>query len=499
MKKNDWFILIATSAYTFLFYEQSPGINFFLFSILLTTLCLIRNAQLIKDFSWLTIATGTLVSGFSVFYFGTPLTVYANILSLFLLAAFSFNSQTSLFISLFNSFYSLLWSIPLFITNLTNIDRTNETATPSKAKRFLLFLLPLFVAVIFFMLYRASNPLFEKITDQINFDFISVEWIIFTAFGFVLMYGFFYHKFVKKFTDADHGNSDTLSFISEEKHQSSWVASIISKSNELFTGVTLFVLLNLLLFSVNGIDIYYLYIIQHLPDDLTLSQYLHDGANALIFSIVLAIAIILFYFRGRLNFLENNKILKGLTYLWIAQNVFLIVTTAKRNFFYVSDFGLTHKRIGVYIFLALCIIGLLTAFIKVLKVKSSWFLFRKNTWIWYLTLVLATIINWDALIARHNLNLAEKKNIAADYFYLGDLSYTSLSTLFEFYVAEKKNSVDSKTFDSYFLSLMKSKYRVLSNNVEGADWQSSCLLEFKSKKEIEELMKDDPFFFPKTN
>ena len=35
MKRNDWILLIAVAAYSFLFYEQSPGINFLIFTIVL--------------------------------------------------------------------------------------------------------------------------------------------------------------------------------------------------------------------------------------------------------------------------------------------------------------------------------------------------------------------------------------------------------------------------------------------------------------------------------
>ena len=49
MKKTEWLILIATAAYSYLFYEQTDGINFLLFSILLTGLCLCRDIILFRQ------------------------------------------------------------------------------------------------------------------------------------------------------------------------------------------------------------------------------------------------------------------------------------------------------------------------------------------------------------------------------------------------------------------------------------------------------------------
>ncbi len=489
MKKNDWFILTATFAYTFLFYEQTAGLNFFIFSVLLVALSAALNKESIRKLTWQVSAVGTLLSGFGVFYLGTGLAVRANLVSLLLLSAFSFNASSSLFVSLINALFSFLSAVPYIIIRAVSAKHNADSEGANRFKRAILFMYPLFAAFVFFLLYRASNPLFANVTNLINFDFISMEFILFTLSGFVLMSAFFYHQIIKRFSEADSRNSDILSVVSEEDHRNSWMAKVISQPSELFTGISFFALLNLLLLSVNGIDTWYLYILQQLPADLSLSEYLHDGTNALIFSIVLAIGIIVFYFRGRLNFIENNKVIKALAYLWIAQNIFLIITIAKRNWFYVSNFGLTQKRIGVYVFLALCIIGLVTTFIKVYKVKSTWFLFRKNTWVWYGVLVAACLVNWDWIIADHNLNLAMEKGEPADGVYLSRLSYGSLAVLYKYYAADKKPGTGS-LFDKWMVLQMQRKYAALTREVSNADWQSACLLKIKAQREIESLTKN---------
>ena len=337
------------------------------------------------------------------------------------------------------------------------------------------------VALIFFLLYRASNPLFEKVTDEINLDFISWGWIIFTLIGFLLMCGFFYHNVIKRFTEADEKSPDQLALITEEEHQQTYIAKQITLPNELFTGKVLLILLNLVLLSANSVDIYYLYILHKLPAGLTQAQFLHDGTNSLIFSIALAIAILLFYFRGRLNFVENNGLLRLAAYAWIAQNIFLVATTAQRNYFYISQYGLTHKRIGVYIFLGLCIIGLVTTFIKVFLVKSNWFMFRKNTWVWYVTLVLSSLINWDAIIAGYNIRLGAERNTEIDFPFMLQLSYTSYPALFDYYTHSRHTDSDSTWV------ALNDNYAVLKQDYSKAGWQSTCWMKSEVISDVEAI------------
>jgi hypothetical protein len=152
----------------------------------------------------------------------------------------------------------------------------------------------------------------------------------------------------------------------------------------------------------------------------------------------MAIAIILFYFRGALNFYEKSKTIKMLAYVWIAQNVFMILSTMYRNNVYVTEYGLTYKRIGVYVYLLLTCAGLITTFIKIAKVKTNAYLFRVNGWIFYSVLIIAAFINWDRFIAE--VNITKAKQVQTDY--LLDLSYTVLPKLYTYH----NHPLDANTF-----------------------------------------------------
>jgi hypothetical protein len=484
MKTTDYLIIAATFAYTYLFFEQGAGINFFIFSILLVLFSLLKDTTLRKQRSWIAAALSAMITGFSVFYYGNSFATTTNLLSLLMLSAISFNPSGSLFISAFNALYTYLLTIPAMMVSAL-VKRNNEANEKGlNLGKILLLILPLTVSFVFFLLYRTANPLFAEVTDKINLDFISVDWLLFAFYGLILMYGFFQQRVMKRLTEKDAANTDQLQFVSEEAYKNSWMASFTSLSSEIFIGTALFILLNLLLLMVNGIDVYYLYILQKLPDNLSLSQYLHDGTDSLIASIIFAIAIILFFFRGRLNFIAENRSLRWLSYIWIAQNILLILSTAKRNWFYISNFGLTHKRLGVYNFLLLCVVGLVTSLLKVAKVKSNWFLFRKNSWIWFGTLVLCSLINWDAIIAEYNFRLAYGKNVKPDIYYLGQLSYTAMPVLLHYYKLEKEGKTEGKYFGEYLSGIIAINSKNLINESSHAEWQSICIIKQHSLKQI---------------
>ena len=353
MKRNDVPIILATAAYSILFYCQSAGLNYLIFNVMVIVLLLIRDSSLIRSRSFLAAATGTFVSSLFIFWYGTTLPFTADMLSLILLAGVSFDPKSSFIIACFHSIYTFI-GVNIFIL----VDAYERLTSPKADQRStnllnraVLAIFPIIIFIVFFFIYRQSNPIFDQLASKISFDFISFGWCCFTLGGFLFMYGFFKQRAISVIQKTDHETPDELVSISQDQHTQSIFGTIISLPNLIYTGVLLLVLLNLLLATVNCLDIYYIGILHSTPPGITFSQYLHNGTDALIASIILAVSVILFYFRGYLNFYENNRWLKNLSYIWIVQNIVLVISTACRNSIYISDYGLTNRRIGVFVYL----------------------------------------------------------------------------------------------------------------------------------------------------
>lgn len=458
MKKNDWILTLAVGLYSFLFYMQSAGINFILFNVGLIVLLGIKDSTQFKKGKRLFLMVGCLVSAFSIGWYGNLLSTIANVISLSLLASLSVNQHSSVVFGLINSFYSY-FSSPVFMY-LDRINRKNDNPKSELSttwRKAWLIVIPIIITLIFFFMYKESNPLFNDFTQKIQLDFISWTWIAFTLGGFVILYGFFYHQSIKSLSDIDEYTSNSI----RPNVDSSFTlfGKLLSLNDEIFSGIILFALLNGLLLVVNILDANYLFFDGTLPKGLTYSEFVHQGTGLLIFSILIAIAIILFYFRGALNFHEKSKVIRILAYLWIVQNVFMLFSTTLRNDLYISEYGLTYKRIGVYVYLFLCVLGLVTTFVKLVKIKSNMFLFRINGWLFYGVLVLATFVNWDVLITEFNSTYSKK----FEKGYLYGLSDTNLPQLFEL---EQNTTLKQKEFilnEDYSLAVKSKSY--LDSNI----------------------------------
>ncbi|HQI69554.1 MAG TPA: DUF4173 domain-containing protein [Bacteroidales bacterium] len=502
MKKNDVLLIISVALYSWLFYHQLPGINMLLFSAALIAMLLIRNKSLIKDTAWYITASGSIVSGVCVMLYGTWLAFAANLVSLSLLSSLSISRGSSVIMAGVYSVYSYLTSIGFMVVDLIERRMKKNSQTGSKFWLKAGIGVAIFaVLIVFFVLYRQSNPLFKDLTNKINLDFISWPWVRFTLLGFLVLYGFYYSRNFPAVYRWDVNIPMNLDANTYLEKGSRLFGKKINENGERVSGVVLLALLNVMLLVVNVLDIIYLWITNRPPEGMTLSENLHQGTTTLIISIVFAILIILFYFRGYINFSDKNKTIKWLALLWLLQNVFVLVSTGYRNLLYVSEYNLTYKRLGIYIWLTLTLIGLVTTIYKLVHKKTNLYLFKTNGWAFYIFFVLFACFNWDAVITKFNIQ--NSKNI--DKNYLVELSSpANIPDLLKLPADEKDFMQESTTEDqmyyedsyskrsyydklfyrgNYTAKLHKRLFDFLDNR-SSVGWQSWNLGAVKTEKEI---------------
>lgn len=484
MKKNDWLLLISVLLYSYLFYEQSAGINFFLFSIALVVCLLVKDPASLKSKSWLVAAAGSIISSACIMYYSSPLAIVTNIFSLGLLSVFSFSPKTSVFTSLFMTLCSVGSSCVFMFIDMFRRRKKSKAEERKKRPIYVTILMIVFIALItilFFVMYQSSNPLFKEFTKNINLDFISFPWIFFTLGGLLLMYGFWYNRHIPGLTDADQEADNNLN--EDKANSDGFLNRLFKLDTEHLTGAILFVVLNLMLLLLNGLDIAYLWIDGKLPEGMKHKEFVHDGVGALIASLIFAIIIMLYYFRGRLNYHSKNKTLKTLAYVWIAQNIFMIISTAYRNNMYIEESGISYKKIGLYVYLMLCLIGLITTYIKISKNKTNMYLVRVNPWCYYGIMVVSCLINWDVYITDFNLNKAFKENKKLEKYYLADLSFKNLPQLlmlpdsvksYDDYEARDYYFALRGTYFSSFKIALDKKLFNFMKDMQNPGWQSWC-------------------------
>lgn len=483
MKRNDWALLISVFLYSWLFYDQSAGINFFIFNISVVGLLLYRDNSLGKNMTWLSVATGALISSFFIFMYSSPLAIIANILSLAILSALSIDPKTSFLTSIFLTLCSTGSSMVFMFLDWVELKSKKIEGIykrPFYVKLFLI-LIPFLIALLFFFFYQTANPLFYDLTKDINLDFISIGWIFFTLSGLLLMYGFYNNNKLKGLVNVDKNASLDLS--PEIASRKNFLNGLMRLDTENISGLILFGMLNILLITVNILDLNYLWFDGTLPEGIKHKEFVHDGIGTLITSIIVAILIILFYFRGELNYYQKNKGIRYMAYLWIAQNAFMLFSTAYRNNMYIQESGLSYKKIGVYVYLLLTLVGLLTTFVKVWKLKTNWYLFRVNSAIYFYVLILSCVPNWDIFITDYNIkkHMEEKKDL--EKYLLLDLSFKNLPQLMS--LPDSLASKDDLKARDYYYSLrgvyytdfksgLHNKLFTFMDDMNEEEWQSTC-------------------------
>lgn len=432
MKKDIALIIISSILYSFLFYQEGAGVNFLIFTVLLITFQVVNNPKIIGLNTWLLAAVAGICSGVGIVLYGSALSITANIISLFTLSFTAYSIKTSFPVGLFHATYSVGSSVVFVVLDgfLPPYKQKNDKRKYrwSFTRFVFYFIIPSLAILVFFFLYRSGNIAFEQATEDIDLSFISPSWLLFLIGGSFLMYGFFRHHVIRPFQRLDENAGNTLI----EKSAPTKLDQLLDQHVEKRSGVVLLILLNLLILFMNATDVVFLLGGAILPDGVNLSDSVHNGVGSIITSIVFAVLIILFYFRGRLNFIEKNKTLKALAVVWIVQNLLMVASTAHRNYEYIAAHGLTYKRTGVYVYLVLTVIGLLYTLVKLTQFKTNWYLVRKVSWCFFIVLTISPIVNWDRLVYNSQLNLSNDKEVSLDVDYLSKLSSECYPMLYEY-------------------------------------------------------------------
>ena len=217
MKKNDWILIISVILYTFLFYNQFAGVNFLIFNIALVIGLILKDKSVLQSNNWKISAVFSLLTSLAITIYGNGIAVFANVLALSLLSAYSLKIKNSFLFSVAFSFYSYASSIFYMVLDWQRRNTVEtERSLPSVKKTFLI-VIPVLIAFVFLFIYRASNPLFDDFIEKINLDFISFELIFFTIGGFIILYGFYYHRKINFLSLIDENSKQTISMADLER------------------------------------------------------------------------------------------------------------------------------------------------------------------------------------------------------------------------------------------------------------------------------------------
>ncbi|MBE0392350.1 DUF4173 domain-containing protein [Flavobacterium sp. PL002] len=410
MKKHQ-LILVSTAIFTLLFYKEGIGLNLALFSLLLIGLIIYQTTNKSLFFKLL---TGTaLLSACSFAWYGDIASFIAVFLSLVFLQFQNKDSQIK-----------LIQTIPIVIINaITSIGRPfifsqwfpkTKIGNDTAKKIIAYFLIPTLFIVVFFVAYSFGSDTFSSLFIY-ELDIDLWQLILISLLGFYISFSF-WNYFVPEYSNKINVKLEN-DFSSESKDKNNRSFSFLDLEFERKSGEISLILLNimLLVFIVT-----YNYEQFFKVETVTnLSVAIHDRVNAVIISIIMAVGVILFYFKGGFNFDTKATLLKLLAKIWIGLNGILIISSAIKNSEYIMQYGLTYKRLGVYAFLGITLSGLIFTYFKIKKQKTNAYLFNQMVLCLYGLVLLCAFFNWGNLITTYNI----KTNKGVDAEFLSDLNF----------------------------------------------------------------------------
>lgn len=436
--------------FNIIFWHEKFAINALLFDgfILLSVFYLYPAAFTKPAVKWLLLAH--LVTLGALLIHNTVLSALAFTATLILLVVFTQFLHRSPWYAAASAIGNYLMFIFSFFDEIWKVKKGDTRPWGiKKAIRFLI--IPLMIAGIFMLIYSSSNTVFRDVLSSVAlaverffnrfFDWFNLERFAFMLFGLFVTGGLLLKMRSNYFAEKDFAKQNDLTRV--RKNFGLWKTTVmfdmlsvfmgrfangvLALRNENTVGIISLAMLNLLLLFINSLDIIYVWFGFTYTPNINLTQYVHEGAGLLIFSIVLAMLVLLFFFRGNLNFYKKNKWLRYGAYGWILQNVVLVISVLLRDYYYITHMGMAYKRLGVLVFLLMVLVGLITVFIKIQQRKTAYFLWRVNGWFAIILLVVASCVHWDETMARYNL--ARKNSIPLDVKFLLTLSDKTLPLL----------------------------------------------------------------------
>lgn len=414
--RKEHFIFVCSVVFTLLFYNESIGLNLSLFGFVLLALMYYFFRKQFIDNSYKILTFTSVLSCLAFAWYGDFVSFVAVFLSIILLQ-FKINEPK----------LKMILCLPIvFINSLASIVRIFQFSNwlpARKSENFFVkkliayILIPGIFITLFCIIYSFGSDYFSGLFFSYTLDLNLPQAIAVVILGFYFSFSFWNFWVPEFFVE----NNSKLNNDFVDKNASEQVPTFslldLDIDFERKSGEITLLCLNFLLIIFIGMYNYEQFFQQNVTS--TLSGATHERVNAVIFSIIMAVGVVLFYFKGGFNFDVKAKRLKVLTKIWILFNGLLIISTIIKNGEYVLTFGLTYKRLGVFAFLILAIIGLCYTFIKIYNQKTNAYLFNQMFWYFYGTVLLCSFVNWGAIITNYNISV----NRGVEPMFLSELNF----------------------------------------------------------------------------
>ncbi|GAF04346.1 hypothetical protein JCM21142_73049 [Saccharicrinis fermentans DSM 9555 = JCM 21142] len=298
---------------SYLFYKQDAGINIFIFTIISAFALMYLHKQ--KGYKTLSLAIlPSLLSSIFIVWYPQLFTRTIWVLGYLLMWSRMLPTPYPI-VTLFQGLVSICES-PIRLLKKGEIQPKTKATGQHKN---IIYIITTTIVLVFILLYIKSNPVFSKLFSNIDLSFIEFGFLMTIIGLYLLLNGLVTINANKKIQGLNSIKSTITKTTITQRDQQEYLIAKLSIGT-----------IGIILFIANITDLIVI-ITGKLLEGITYSEYVHQGFNTLIFTLGLAIAIIIYFFRGQLNFHHHLKVIKRSGSFWILQNILLALITATKT------------------------------------------------------------------------------------------------------------------------------------------------------------------------
>lgn len=263
------------------------------------------------------------------------------------------------------------------------------------------WVMPIVLAIVFVALFGAANPVVEHWLSLIDLrallDLLSFRRLAFWLVAILCVWAFLRPRLPMLGRHRQKLLSATLPKMP---------AAAPNRLRETLFGkaaILRALLVFNLIFAVQTIlDGTYLWGGVALPEGLTYADYAHRGAYPLIATALLAAGFVLAAMRPG-SATAADRTIRLLVYLWVVQNIVLVLSSILRLDLYVDIYSLTYWRVAAFVWMMLVAAGLVLIMARIALEKPNSWLMNANLLTLSLTLYACCFVNFAGLIADYNV------------------------------------------------------------------------------------------------
>ncbi len=412
-----------TALSDFLLFDGQYGLSLVLLGLAASLVALIINRDCSRE---------RLIAGATIYTLALlPILENISVLSVCVFLAFSAVGTLIISDALRASvFDSLLRLVRFFLTlparSTIDIVRWRKVAKAVGAPvlRFAMlgvWIMPLVIGLVFLALFEDANPIIASFIAKIDLwyllQFLNFDRVLFWALMFVLIWPFLKARLPErkvKVAKEAKPESEAVVPAGETLESILFGPAAILRSLLVFNG--LFALQTLLdaTYLIGGVA---------LPDGMTYAAYAHRGAYPLIITALLAAGFVLVALREG-SAARDNRLIRGLVYVWVTQNVVLVLSSVLRLDLYVGVYGLTYLRVAAFIWMGLVAFGLLSIMWRISTNKSAEWLVGLNLVASATVLYVCCFVNFGSFIAHKNIDGGQR-----DFQYVAEIGALALPAI----------------------------------------------------------------------